>query len=185
MTHQELTRRFYKLIWPHRAMVLRTAMFLTHDAAEAEDLAQESLLKAFKSLDTFAEGSNITGWLTKIVRHTRIDQLRAAAKHAQDVSLDGAAMDVAGPMVEADVESPDASTVLERLSDQVLIDALKKLPEEMKWTVLLVDVQQMDYQQAAEILKIPEGTVKSRLFRGRRMLKEMLLRADIKNASTS
>src|SRR5512146_2212772 len=86
MTHAEATRRFYAQFWPLRAMLLRTASFLTPSVSEAEDLVQETLMKAFRAIDTFDEGSSATAWLTAILRNTRIDRARAAARSPATVS---------------------------------------------------------------------------------------------------
>jgi RNA polymerase sigma-70 factor (ECF subfamily) len=176
MTSTEATRLFYTHVWPHRAMVLRTARFLTRRAADADDLAQETLVKAFKSIARFdtSNPSGVKGWLSAILRNTWIDHLRA--KRLDAVSLEAAelapptAPEAAGP---ADAGNPAA--LLEQFSDQDLIHALQTLPEEIRWTLLLVDVEQLDHTEAARILDIPEGTVKSRAHRGRRMLKEFIV----------
>jgi RNA polymerase sigma-70 factor (ECF subfamily) len=148
---------------------------MTRDMAEAEDLAQEALMKAFRAMDTFDTELSPKAWLSMILKNTRIDRLRAASRHAKDISLEREMIDVPDRRTGAVAETRDPAEVLERLSDQTLIDALKKLPEEIRWTILLVDVEQMEQEEASLILDVPVGTVKSRLFRGRRLLREMLL----------
>ncbi len=175
MDHDEATRRFYAHIWPHRAMVLRTARFLTRKYAEADDLAQETLVKAFKSIALFDPASNAKGWISAILRNTWIDHLRAAGRHVPALSVEEHDVDVPDrrtATLEADPGDPAA--LLERFTDADIIKALRTLPEEIRWTLLLVDVEALDHSQAAEILGIPEGTVKSRAHRGRRMLRECL-----------
>jgi RNA polymerase sigma-70 factor (ECF subfamily) len=172
---QDATQRFYAEVWPHAATVLRTAHYLTRDGAEADDLAQEVMLKAFRHLDQLVEGTDAKAWLMTILRRTRIDRIRAAAAHVRDVSLEhlGAepAAQTGGPVDDVWSE-PEA--VLQEFSDRHVIDALKKLPEEICWTLLLVDVEGMDHAQAASILDVPVGTIKSRAHRGRTMLRESL-----------
>src|SRR4051812_585052 len=85
MTQDEATRLFYKHVWPLRAVVLRTARYLTRDSAEADDLAQETLLKAYRSIATFDVSTQASAWLTAILRNTRIDRLRATKREAGDV----------------------------------------------------------------------------------------------------
>jgi RNA polymerase sigma-70 factor, ECF subfamily len=174
MTHEDASRLFYRHIWPQRAMVLRTAGFLARNDAAAEDLAQETLVKAFKSIAQFDTNSNAKAWVSAILRNAWIDHLRGAGRHGA-VSLDDADIDVAEERLSetvADVSDPAA--LLEQFSDAQMIAALRTLPEEIRWTLMLVDVESLDHVQAAEILRIPEGTVKSRAHRGRKMMRERL-----------
>lgn len=179
MDQQDATERFYRLVWPHRATVLRTAQFLTSHSAEAEDIAQETLLKAFKSLHRFREGTDMKAWLMTILRNTRIDRLRSAASSANNVSLDqllAEPADAAGNGGEAGTgEWRNPEQVFQAFSDKQVIDALLTLPEDIRWTLLLVDVEQIDHTDAAEIMDIPVGTIKSRAHRGRAMLRDQLL----------
>ena len=151
---------------------------LIHDPGAADDIVQETLLKAFRSLPQLEEGTDSLAWLMTILRNTRVDYLRHRARHeAGEVSLDQMVVEVeAGPRGEEDTldrwERPEE--LLELLSDQSLINQLKRLPEEMRWTLLLVDVQGMDHDAAARVLDVPPGTVKSRAHRGRAMLRERL-----------
>lgn len=180
MTHADANRLFYEHLWPHRAMVLRTARFLTRNSAggaEADDLAQETMVKAFKSISQFDPSSSPKAWLAAILRNTWIDRMRAAGRHGETVSVEGEELDIADSkagtaVAEADVSDPAA--LLERFSDADLIGVLKTLPEEIRWTLMLVDVEGLDHADAARILGIPAGTVKSRSHRGRQMLRERL-----------
>ena len=172
--------RFDALVWPHAATVLRTARFLCHDPAEADDVAQETLVKAFRSLDTFREGTDVRAWLMTILRNTRIDRLRSRASHKGEISLDAMPFEPAGedrPTAGVD-EHPawdDPQGLLQQFSDRHVIQALGRLPEEIRWTLLLVDVEGMDHADAAAVLNVPVGTVKSRAHRGRAMLRESLI----------
>jgi RNA polymerase sigma-70 factor (ECF subfamily) len=180
MNPQEATALFYAHVWPHRAMVVRTARFLTRDVTEADDLAQETLVKAFKSMPQFdltAPGGNVRGWLSAILRHTWIDRLRASGRAGAVLSVEAEAIDVPARAAVEAADAGDAGALLEQFSDARIIKALQGLPEEIRWTLLLVDVEAMDQAQAAEILGVPEGTVKSRAFRGRRMMREALMGA--------
>ena len=169
---------FYRLVWPEAPALLRVAMILTGGAADAEDLVQETMMKAFRALDAFSEGSNVRAWLMAILRNARVDRLRAGKAAGGDVSLDALAIDFpeqrsAGAEPWAEIADPRA--VLNAFGDQQVIDALKRLPEDIRWTVLLTDVSQLDHKEVATVLDIPAGTVKSRVFRGRQMLREALL----------
>jgi RNA polymerase sigma-70 factor (ECF subfamily) len=168
--------RFHELVWPQLATVVRTARILTGgNDAEADDLAQETMLKAFGSIDQFHSGTDVRAWLMTILRNTRIDRLRARGASARDVSLDDIEVEFTAKPDSSDAAlwtEPEA--MLEAFSDQQVIDALQALPEEIRWTLLLVDVEHLDQKDAAEVLGVPVGTVKSRAHRGRTMLRESL-----------
>ena len=164
--------------------VLRTARILVGNAAEAEDFAQETLLKAFRFLDRFEPGTEVQGsarpWLLTILRNTRIDRLRASASSAGQISLDALAWEPADPSTSPAIAAAgqldrDPLVILNAFGDAEIIAALQGLPEEIRWTLLLVDVEQLDQKEAAAVLEVPVGTVKSRLHRGRAMLHEVLL----------
>ena len=174
MPDADRTDRFYAELWPHRAAVLRAAKFLTRNDADADDLAQDAMLKGFDAIDRLTPGSNAKAWLMTILRNAHIDRVRARHGEASLESLD---VDLAAPPAEPeDTEAwGDPARTLAEFSDQQIIDALKALPREICWTLLLVDVEGLDDRDAAEVLKVPTGTVKSRLHRGRRMLRDALL----------
>jgi RNA polymerase sigma-70 factor (ECF subfamily) len=172
----DATQRFYAEVWPHAAAVQRLANILCGDAPAAEDLAQEAMLKAFRFIDRFQRGTDAKKWLFAIVRNCRTDRLRAEQRTAGQEQLSDFAWEPEAPAADdplADGPGP-AEEILEAFSDAQIIAALKRLPEEIRWTLLLVDVQEMDHQSAAEVLDVPEGTVKSRAHRGRKMLREIL-----------
>jgi len=169
----EATKLFYDLVWPQRAFVLRASRVLVANAHDAEDLAQETLMKAFRAIDSFHPGSNIRAWLMTILRNARIDRLRAAGASSQALSLDDLELD---PPARADSDEVwfQPQDILGAFSDEQIIEALGDLPEEIRWTLLLVDVEQWDQREAAALLGVPVGTIKSRTHRGRAMLREAL-----------
>jgi RNA polymerase sigma-70 factor (ECF subfamily) len=172
------TERFYALVWPHAQTVLRAAKLLLRDPAEAEDIAQETMLKAFRFIESFQEGTDVRAWLMTILRNARTDHLRAVAAHKSDLSWDQFPVEPEDQRTDpaeeqlGSTESPEG--LLQRFTDSQVIDALHHLPEEIRWTLLLVDVEGVDHQDAATILGVPVGTVKSRASRGRAMLREAL-----------
>jgi RNA polymerase sigma-70 factor (ECF subfamily) len=179
VTDEEATRRFYDLVWPMLRTVLRTAQILTGSTADADDLAQETLLKAFRSIGQFRDGTDVRAWLLTILRHARIDRLRAAGASAGVVSLDNLGVE---PEACDEPEEPDWQALREdpqralaEFSDHQVIQALQALPDEIRWSLLLVDVEGMGQGEAAEVLGVPLGTIKSRLHRGRAMLRQALL----------
>jgi RNA polymerase sigma-70 factor, ECF subfamily len=173
-------QRFHALIWPHRAAALRTARILTRNDNDADDLAQDALLKAFAGIASLKEGTNPRAWLMTILRHAHVDRLRAAKPVAVSLEqlvhdpVDETNEETSAPPADADEfwQNPDAA--MERFADADLVRGLQSLPDEIRWTLLLVDVEQLDDQDAAGILGVPTGTIKSRLHRGRKMLREKL-----------
>ncbi len=169
--------RFKKLAWPHLRDLLRLALFLTHHQQEAEDLVQDTMVKAFRAIDTFADGTDMRAWLLTILRRTRIDRARAAGRQVETVSIDAGdlpdppALDEIKTFTESE-QSPQE--ILDQFEDRRIVSALQDLPEEIRWTLLLVDVQQLDHAQTAAILDVPVGTIKSRAHRGRAMLRDKL-----------
>lgn len=147
------------------------------DQAEADDLAQDTMLKAFRAVDQFAAGTDARAWLLTILRNSRVDRLRSKAAH-KTVSLDALAGE---PDVEQERHEPRPhsspavpSEILEQFSDKEVIDSLQELSEDMRWTLLLIDVEGLDHAEAAEILQVPVGTIKSRAHRGRLLLRDRL-----------
>ncbi len=131
------------------------------------------MLKALRAIDSFQDGSDVRAWLMTIMRRTQIDRVRAQSRRIECVPLDDEAAVDPGeeppvPQLDKDWNAPEA--LLEQFEDTQIVIALRSLPDAIRWTLLLVDVEGLGHQQAAEILGIPEGTVKSRAYRGRRML---------------
>ena len=176
MASKNNPERFYQIVWPHMATVLRTAEFLTHSFADAEDLAQETMVKAFKAIDSLRDEQRAKGWLLAILRNARIDHARSEPKG--EVSLEQLALDPADRVSTAQTPHAapcnDPEQVLDSFEDRQIIEAIKQLPKEIRWTLLLVDVEGLDHSEASQVLGIPVGTIKSRLHRGRGMLRAEL-----------
>lgn len=170
--------RFKRLATPLLPMLLRTARYLTHHDQQAEDLVQETMMKAMRAIDRFQEGTDIKAWLMTILRRAHIDTVRSNKNHANVCSIEQAELELADPRRdeggEYDARWADPGALLERFGDGEVIEALQGLPEEIRWTLLLVDVEQMDHSAAATILEVPVGTIKSRAHRGRAMLRDRL-----------
>ncbi len=171
--------RFRRLAWPQLAVLLRTAGYMTRDPNAAEDLVQETMIRAMNNMTTFREGTDIKAWLMTILRRTHIDLYRANRKHESTVSLQAANL----LQIDLKPDQPDGAfddkwdqpdDLMQRFEDQTLILALKTLPEDMRWALLLVDVERLELAQAAEVLGVPTGTIKSRVHRGRAMLRDRL-----------
>ncbi len=170
--------RFKRLAWPQMAVVLRTAQVLTRREDEAEDLAQETMVKAMRAIDTYQDGTNIRGWLLTILRRTHIDRLRARRPRPDERPLDETmiepAEDSAGQTGGYDEQWIEPEQLMNRFEDEAVIEALRELPGDIRWTLLLVDVEQMEQAEAAEMLGVAVGTIKSRAHRGRAMLRDHL-----------
>lgn len=172
-------RRFRDLAWPHLPAVLRVAQLLVGQADDAEDLAQETMLKALRAMHMLRDGADVKAWLLAILRNARVDRLRRAGRSAGTVSLDRLDRELAQPG-DTDPATPAGpwekpEEILNAFSDRQVIQALQQLPEDIRLTLLLVDVEQLDHHEAAAILEVPVGTIKSRAHRGRAMLREKLL----------
>jgi RNA polymerase sigma-70 factor (ECF subfamily) len=170
--------RFRRLAWPEMAVVLRTAQCLVRDPAEAEDLAQETMVKAMRAIDTYAEGTDIRAWLLTILRRTHIDRLRSRRARPNEMPIDEAMIEAAsGPSESAgeyDERWAEPEQLMNRFEDEAVVGALRELPEAIRWTLLLVDVERIEQAEAAEVLGVAVGTIKSRAHRGRAMLRDRL-----------
>lgn len=175
-TNPPTTGRFYELVWPHLQNVLRTAKLICRDDVEAEDLTQETMLKAYRRIECLREDERVRPWLMAILRNTHIDRTRVH-KH-RELSLDELEWDPAEREEQSWTEPKDCwddpDSALDGFSDRQVIGALKKLPKDIRWTLLLVDIEGMQDAEAARVLGVPVGTVKSRLHRGRQMLRASL-----------
>jgi RNA polymerase sigma-70 factor (ECF subfamily) len=152
--------------------VYRAALAMCGDPAAADDLLQATYLKAWTRFEQFQPGSNCRAWLMQIARNTWFDQLR----RRQPVGLERAeALDQfpADPVAPPPA-SGDLAGYLEQMDDERLVAALLRLPEPFRVALFLVDVEEHSQKEAAEMLGVAVGTVKSRTSRARRMLREAL-----------
>lgn len=157
--------------------VYRVARRLVGSREEADDLVQQAYERAFRSWRQYTPGTNLRAWLLRILTNLNIDHGRSQQRTPQMTSLDSEAGDYyLYNQLEAQVsdENPDESRVLERLSQDSIVDALAEVPHDFRDVIVLVDIGEFSYADAAQILDIPIGTVMSRLHRGRRILKKNL-----------
>jgi RNA polymerase sigma-70 factor (ECF subfamily) len=160
---------FEELAMPLFASLYNFAHWLTQDRAEAEDLVQETYLKALKGFTSFQQGTNFRAWMYKILRNTFLTS-RTGLKVSMTVSLDDEDDPVAEPAI---AETPE-SVLLAHVDRQAIENALEKLPVKFREIILLCDVEEMSYQEIADTLTIPIGTVMSRLSRARKAMRELL-----------
>ncbi len=153
------------------------AMRFTGNPAEAEDLVQDTMLKAFAAFHQFQEGTNLKAWLFRILQNTFISDYRKKRREPIQTSTDEMEeWQVSKLESSARTALPSAEQiVLDSLPDGDVLDALKSLPEEFRTAVYLADVEGFSYAEIAEIMGTPSGTVMSRIHRGRKRLRELLM----------
>jgi RNA polymerase sigma-70 factor, ECF subfamily len=154
--------------------VYRVARHLTGSRDEAEDLVQETYARAFRSWRQFQPGTNLRAWLLRILTNLNIDRGRRAQRTPEMQPLEEGDYFLYNRLEESTDGPGDEDRVVERLSQDDIVAALAKVPHDFRDVVVLVDLGDFSYNDAAQILDIPVGTVMSRLHRGRRILKTQL-----------
>ena len=167
--------RFAELAMPYMSALYSAALRMTRNPSDAEDLVQETYLRAYRGFGGFKDGTNLKAWLYKILTNAFINRYRRTTKErnivederdsVQDRLVSRDAADVA--------ENPERAFFERLLSDDVL-RAIDAVPIDFRLTVILADLQDFSYKEIADILDVPVGTVMSRLFRGRRLLQKQL-----------
>ena len=152
--------------------VWRVARRLTRDQQAAEDLTQDAYARAFRSWKQYQPGTNLRAWLLRIVHNLAIDNARRSQRHPEQLGLEADDYYLYDHLGGAQIADVDA--LVERLSPGPVLEALSGLSETFRDVVVLVDLGDLSYQEAADVLGIPVGTVMSRLHRGRRVLKKAL-----------
>jgi len=170
---RDRAREFEAVALVHLDALYRGALRLTHNRAEAEDIVQETCLRAFKGFDRFNPGTNCRAWLFTILRNTFLNRVRDAGREV--LEGDSAVWEsVSESLVETGVgESPEEQflqTVLHGDVDR----ALRSLPLVFREAVVLADLEGLSYKEVADVIGCPTGTVMSRLSRGRRLLRKTL-----------
>ena len=154
--------------------VYRVARHLVGSREEAEDLMQETYARAFRSWQQFTPGTNLRAWLLRILTNLNIDRGRKQQRTPDTQPLEEGDYFLYNKLEEASDGDSDERRVVERLSQDSVVDALAAVPHDFRDVVVLVDIGDFTYADAAQILDIPLGTVMSRLHRGRRILKKEL-----------
>ncbi len=162
----------------HMPSLYSAAMRMTRNPADAEDLVQETYLKAYRAFDSFQEGTNLKAWLYRILTNTFINSYRSKKRRPEQTELD----DVEdlylyrrlGGLEAVSAGRSAEEEVLEHFTEGEVKAAVESLPEQFRMAVLLADVEGFSYKEIAEIMGVPIGTVMSRLHRGRKALEKRL-----------
>ena len=154
--------------------VYRVARHLVGSREEAEDLMQETYARAFRSWRSFQPGTNLRAWLLRILTNLNIDRGRRLQRTPDTQPLEASDYFLVDRLEEAGGPISDEERVDERLSQDSIVEALAAVPHDFRDVIVLVDIGDFSYADAAQILDIPIGTVMSRLHRGRRILKAQL-----------
>jgi RNA polymerase sigma-70 factor (ECF subfamily) len=163
--------------------VFRVARHLSGSREEAEDLVQDTYARAFRSWRSFQPGTNLRAWLLRILTNLNIDRGRRSQRAPQTTPLEANDYYLYDKLAESDGAATDEDRVVERLSQDDIVSALSAVPHDFRDVIVLVDIGDFSYQDAANILDIPIGTVMSRLHRGRRILKRELAESVLEDAT--
>jgi RNA polymerase sigma-70 factor (ECF subfamily) len=174
-TKSEKRRLFEGEALPHLDSLFTTALYLTRNQEEANDLCQETILRAYRSFHQFTIGTNCRAWLLTILHNLfRTNRSRARPEYVSatieefERAIEAESLSVSNPL-----GNPEA-IVAERSFDQSVQKALQTLPADFKAALILVDLEDMTYKQAAGVLDVPIGTVRSRVSRGRALMRDAL-----------
>jgi RNA polymerase sigma-70 factor (ECF subfamily) len=169
---------FAEQAMPHMSSLYSAALRMTRNPADAEDLVQETYLKAYRGFGGFQEGTNLKAWMYRILTNTFINTYRAKKRRPMESELDEVE-DLylyrrLGGLEAAAAGRSAEDELLDIYTDDEVKRALEELPEQFRMAVLLADVEGFSYKEIADILDIPIGTVMSRLHRGRKGLQKKL-----------
>lgn len=170
----EREAEFQREAVPHMDALYNYALRMTGDPNDADDLLQDTFLKAYRFWDKYEKGTNIRAWLFRIMKNSYINLYRKASKEPDTVDYD----DVQNFYQTIRDQSTDPNDLQEKLFGNLLGDdvagALESLPEDFRTVIILCDIEGSTYEEIAEFVECPVGTVRSRLHRGRKLLRDKL-----------
>lgn len=161
---------FEQMTMPLFDQLYNFAHWLTGNRSDAEDLVQETYAKALKGFQSFEEGTNLRAWMYRILRNTFITSRSGLAAHAM-CSLDQDGIELVAAV--GHTNTPE-SMLLKQETHSTILDALASLPVSFREIVLLCDIEELSYREIATVLSVPIGTVMSRIYRGRKLLRQSL-----------
>jgi RNA polymerase sigma-70 factor (ECF subfamily) len=168
-------REFQGEALPHMDLLYNYALRMTFNSADAEDLVQETYLKAFRFWDSYEKGTNIRAWLFRIMKNAYINRYRKEKKEPETVEYQEIE-NFYNSVREGAVETSDLQeSVFNNLLEDDVANAIAGLPEDFRTVVILCDIEELTYEEVAEFLECPIGTVRSRLHRGRKLLRAQLM----------
>lgn len=169
---------FHEEALPHMDAVYRFALRLAGSRDLAEDLVQDTFLRAFRSWDRYTPGTQCKSWLFTICRNVFLRRREREERHdelvAENVDRNSGPFEVVNPVWVKAVKADPEGDFFDSIVDEVVLEHIQDLPEDYRMVVLLSDLEGLSYQEIAEMMEVPVGTVKSRLFRGRRILQGTL-----------
>ncbi len=167
-------REFERLVEQCQHDLFNAALRMAGNHADAEDVAQEALVKAYLAFDQFEAGTNFRAWLLRIVTNTYINEFRRRRRQPDFTAWDSLAREDLNKLADDGHEPAPDEDLLARALDLEIEEALAELPEAFREAVVLCDIHGLAYNEIAEALDIPIGTVRSRIARGRSQLQSML-----------
>lgn len=176
LTKQQTQKQneFNDEILPHLDSLYNFGLRLTSDPFDAEDLVQDTIVKAFRFFGSYEKGSNAKAWLFRILKNSYINGYRKKTKNPQQVDYNEVAVFYETIRAEHTESSDLEHNMFRQLMDDDLSRALNNIPEDFRTVVLLCDVEDFTYEEIANMLDVPIGTIRSRLHRGRNLLKAHL-----------
>lgn len=166
---------FDEEILPHMDALYNFALRLTTDPNDAEDLVQDTIVKAYRFFSSYEKGTNAKAWMFRILKNSFINNYRKTSKKPSQVDYDEVSSYYESIRAERTDTSDLESLMFREMMDDDLSNALARLPEDFRTVVLLCDVEGYTYEEIANMLDVPIGTIRSRLHRGRNLLKTELL----------
>ncbi len=171
----EKQRAFEKEALPHTELLYNYALRMTNNPEDANDLLQETFLKAYRFWDKYEQGTNIRAWLFRIMKNSYINRYRKETKEPQSVAYEEVEGFFSSIRHESVPPNDLQENVLGNLLDDDVASAVADLPEDFRTVVILCDIESLSYEEIAEFVDIPLGTVRSRLHRGRKLLRDRLM----------
>ena len=169
---------FHEEALPHMDAVFRFGLRLSGSRDQAEDLVQETFLRAFRSWEKYTPGTQCKSWLFTICRNVFLRQRERGQRHdeivSENVDRSSGPFEVVNPVWVKAVKADPEGDFFDSIVDEVVLGHIQDLPEDYKTAVILSDLEGLSYQEIADMMDVPVGTVKSRLFRGRRILQKVL-----------
>jgi RNA polymerase sigma-70 factor, ECF subfamily len=177
LTKQEAQKQeeFEEEVVPHLDALYNFALRLTSDPNDAEDLVQDTIVKAYRFFSSYERGTNAKAWLFRILKNSYINNYRKKSKQPNQVDYDEVATFYETIRAERTDTSDLEDKMFRDLIDDDISSALEELPEDFRTVVLLCDVEGFTYEEIANMLDVPIGTIRSRLHRGRNLLKSQLM----------